>query len=306
MTEFGVLLPHPLGPGPGWFDRLADLTVSAERAGFHSVWLDDPPATPHGPEAVTLLGGLGVRTSTVRLGVLADLSRRPAGILAKMVTTIDVVTGGRAGLGLGLVPTAGGPGPGTPGGPGGPDERESDDSGPGDSGPDDPGKRPEELEEAVSVCHALFVADDVTFTGRHNRLHHARNLPPPVRAGGPVLVVGGPESLLPFVARHAYRLGCRTGAGALGARVARHHRACEEVGRDPADAGVTWFVPRGAAPAGPVVAGAPDRPEALVGWVQNHVPDGVDEVVFDFGAAGPDAIAAAGAALGLDPQETAP
>ena len=40
------------------------------------------------------------------------------------------------------------------------------------------------LEEAVQVCRAMFTGDDVSFTGTHFRLDHARNLPRPVQAGG--------------------------------------------------------------------------------------------------------------------------
>jgi alkanesulfonate monooxygenase SsuD/methylene tetrahydromethanopterin reductase-like flavin-dependent oxidoreductase (luciferase family) len=193
MTQFGILLPRAPSSAPErWFDHLVDMTTGAEETGFRSVWVDDPPvAAPGGLEAVTLLGGLGARTSTVRLGMLAALSCRPAGILAKMVTTLDVITRGRVELGLGLVPGV-----------------RADGSRPGEAEP------AEEVGEAVVVCRALFTGDDVSFTGHHNRLEHARNLPPPVQPGGPTLMVGGLPT--PTTSSHADRLGCRLGVDRVG------------------------------------------------------------------------------------------
>ena len=90
MTQFGILLPRAPSSAPErWFDHLVDMTTGAEETGFRSVWGDDPPvAAPGGLEAVTLLGGLGARTSTVRLGMLAALSCRPAGISRRMEVPI--------------------------------------------------------------------------------------------------------------------------------------------------------------------------------------------------------------------------
>jgi alkanesulfonate monooxygenase SsuD/methylene tetrahydromethanopterin reductase-like flavin-dependent oxidoreductase (luciferase family) len=279
MTEYGVLLPRATGPDPGrWFPDLADLARTAEGTGFSSLWVDDPSGPGQdGLEALTLLGGLGLHTSTVTLGVLADLASRPAGLLAKLVTTLDVVTGGRAALGLGLVPGV---------------RRASA------ATPRSPSRHPDvsELEEAVAVCRALFAGDDVSFTGRHNRLEHARNLPRPLRPGGPILMLGGPpsvlSSLLPSVARYADRLGCTVEAESLGPVVALHRRALEAAGRDTSEARVTWFVPAATGGAGPLTSAR---------WGPDRLPEGVDEVVFDVGAGGPAAVVVAGARLGLDP-----
>ena len=61
------------------------------------------------------------------------------------------------------------------------------------------------LEEAVQVCRAMFTGDDVSFSGIHYRLDHARNLPRPVRAGGPKIMIGGggEKRTLRLVARYA-------------------------------------------------------------------------------------------------------
>ena len=47
------------------------------------------------------------------------------------------------------------------------------------------------LEEAVQICRAMFTGDDVSFSGAHYQLEHARNLPRPVQARGPRIMIGG-------------------------------------------------------------------------------------------------------------------
>jgi alkanesulfonate monooxygenase SsuD/methylene tetrahydromethanopterin reductase-like flavin-dependent oxidoreductase (luciferase family) len=100
------------------------------------------------------------------------------------------------------------------------------------------------LEEAVQVCRAMFTGDDVSFTGDHYRLDHARNLPRPVQDGGPKIMIGGGEKrTLRLVTRYAGQCNVTgdvsTQAGKI--RVLRRH--CAEVGRDPAEVGVTWMTP---------------------------------------------------------------
>jgi alkanesulfonate monooxygenase SsuD/methylene tetrahydromethanopterin reductase-like flavin-dependent oxidoreductase (luciferase family) len=90
----------------------------------------------------------------------------------------------------------------------------------------------------------MFTGDDVSFSGRYYRLDHARNLPRPVQAGGPKIMIGGGEKrTLRLVARYA-DMGNVTGDVSTLARkisVLRRHRA--EAGRDPAEVSVTWMTP---------------------------------------------------------------
>src|ERR1700686_3657285 len=92
------------------FAQVLERAAAAEESGFDSVWVMDhfyqlPPLG--GPaqamlEAYTLLGAIGARTDRVRLGPLVTgVTYRNPALLAKTVTTLDVITGGRAILGIG-------------------------------------------------------------------------------------------------------------------------------------------------------------------------------------------------------------
>ena len=111
MTKFGVQLPNFSGLDPAdLFEHVAALATTAEEAGFDSVWVMDHfyqlPALggPDQPmlEAYTLLGALAARTQRVQLGTLVTgVTYRNPAILAKIVTTLDIISRGRAILGIG-------------------------------------------------------------------------------------------------------------------------------------------------------------------------------------------------------------
>ena len=111
MTKFGVQLPNFSGFDPAdLFGHVAGLATTAEEAGFDSVWVMDhffqlpPMGGPDQPmlEAYTLLGALAARTQRVQLGTLVTgVTYRNPGILAKIITTLDVISRGRAILGIG-------------------------------------------------------------------------------------------------------------------------------------------------------------------------------------------------------------
>ena len=111
MTKFGVQLPSFSGFDPAdLFGHVAGLATTAEEAGFDSVWVMDhffqlpPLGGPDQPmlEAYTLLGALAARTRRVQLGTLVTgVTYRNPGILAKIITTLDVISRGRAILGIG-------------------------------------------------------------------------------------------------------------------------------------------------------------------------------------------------------------
>src|SRR5258707_9433988 len=176
MTRFGVQLPNFSGFDPAdLFDHVAGLATAAEEAGFDSVWVMDhffqlpPLGGPAQPmlEAYTLLGALAARTRRVQLGTLVPgVTYRSPGVLAKIVTTLDVISRGRAILGIGGA------------------WYDVEHQALGIDYPSDR-VRLDMLEEAVQVCRAMFTGDDVSFSGNHYRLDHARNPPRPGHAGGP-------------------------------------------------------------------------------------------------------------------------
>ena len=182
MTRFGVQLPNFSGfDSADLFEHVAGLATAAETAGFSSVWVMDhyfqlpPLGGPDQPmlEAYTLLGALAARTERIQLGTLVTgVTYRNPGILAKIVTTLDVISKGRAILGIGGA------------------WYDVEHQGLGITYPSDR-VRLDMLEEAVQVCRAMFTGDDVTFEGTYFRLDHARNLPRPVQPGGPRIMIGG-------------------------------------------------------------------------------------------------------------------
>src|SRR5580700_1191325 len=103
--RFGLQIPNFSASAPGeLFDDVVAQARAAEDAGYDSVWVMDhffqlpPLGGPTQPmlEAYTLLGALAARTSAVRLGTLVTgVTYRNPAYLAKIVTTLDVISGGR-------------------------------------------------------------------------------------------------------------------------------------------------------------------------------------------------------------------
>src|SRR5271170_4095789 len=128
------------------FDGVVAMAAAAEETGFDSVWVMDHfyqlPALggPSQPmlEAYTLLGAIGARTRRVKLGTLVTgVTYRNPALLAKSVTTLDVISGGRAILGIGAA------------------WYDVEHEGLGVDFPSD-GERLDRLEEAVQICRAMF------------------------------------------------------------------------------------------------------------------------------------------------------
>jgi alkanesulfonate monooxygenase SsuD/methylene tetrahydromethanopterin reductase-like flavin-dependent oxidoreductase (luciferase family) len=180
---FGVFLPQLRMS----FGTILDRTLSAEAAGFDSVWLMDHLAAPAAPEWDTLEGwtlaaGLATRTSRIRLGhlVTCDPFRHPA-VLAKMAATVDVLSGGRLELGLGW----------------GSVENELRTFGI-DAGP--AAERAARLRETLEILPRMFSGEPFDHAGRHYRLEGARGRPVPVQSRIPVHVGGaGPKLTMPLV-----------------------------------------------------------------------------------------------------------
>jgi len=181
--RFGLQIPNFGDDGtPGaLFDGVVQMATAAEESGFDSVWVMDhffqlpPMGGPVAPmlDSYTLLGALAARTSKVRLGAMVTgVTYRNPAHLAKIVTTLDVISAGRAILGIGAA------------------WYDIEHEGLGFDFPP-AGERLDRLEEALRICRAMFREEAPSFDGRYYRIHEARNVPPPVQPGGPPILVGG-------------------------------------------------------------------------------------------------------------------
>jgi F420-dependent oxidoreductase-like protein len=309
MTKFGVQLPSFSGYDSGdLFEHVVELATAAEGSGFDSVWVMDhffqlpPLGGPGEPmlEAYTLLGGLAARTQRVQLGTLVTgVTYRNPGILAKIVTTLDVISRGRAILGIGGA------------------WYDIEHQAFGIEYPSD-GVRLDMLEEVVQICRAMFTGDDVSFTGKHFRLDHARNLPRPVQVGGPKIMIGGggEKRTLRLVALYADKCNVTGDVETLAHKIEVLHRHCAEVGRDPAEVEVTWMTPLilttsdantaevremlAAGGSAEEIAGFTiGQPHEIPDLVAGHREAGADEVIFSVAFSDGAGIAAVGEALGL-------
>jgi F420-dependent oxidoreductase-like protein len=176
----------------GW-PELREACVEAERAGFDSIWLDDHLVSDEGDwhdpklEGWASLTAVAAVTTRARLGLLvsANTFRNP-GLTAKLATTLDHVSGGRAVLGIG----------------GAWFEREHDafgiDFGSG------VGERLDRLDEAVMLLRRLLAGERFSHEGRFYTFHDALCEPRPVQQRLPILVGGsGPKKTLRTTARYA-------------------------------------------------------------------------------------------------------
>lgn len=137
-------------------------------------------------EGYTTLGYLAAVTERIRLGLLVTgVTYRHPGLLAKTVTTLDVLSGGRAMLGIGAAWY----------------DREHA----GLGVPFPPLKeRYEWLEETLQVARQMFAGDRTPYAGAHVRLEEPVNLPAPVRGRIPILIGGsGEKKTLRLVAQYA-------------------------------------------------------------------------------------------------------
>jgi alkanesulfonate monooxygenase SsuD/methylene tetrahydromethanopterin reductase-like flavin-dependent oxidoreductase (luciferase family) len=215
------------------YERLAELVVAAEAAGFDSFLAGDhlmsDKAAPGGRwlELYTTLSALAARTTHIKLGALvgAVLFRNPA-LLAKTVTSLDVISNGRAIFGIGSGSHEG--------------EHRA-------YGYDFPpaADRLDILEETVQLVTAMFRGAPTTFVGKWVRAEAALNLPPPITPGGPPVLIGGTgrRRTLRLVAQHA-DIANFTGSDKLVPELnAVLDDHCAQVGRDPSTIARTMFKP---------------------------------------------------------------
>jgi F420-dependent oxidoreductase-like protein len=171
----------PAGPDGGLVRSLAATARAAEAAGVDTLWVADhilqadPASDVHEPmlEAYTTLGYLAGQTERVRLGTLVTAAtfRAPA-LLIKQVTTLDVLSGGRAWLGIGAGYNTeegramGVPVPGT-------------------------AERYEVLQDVLEIAERLWSGDESPYKGRRTGLERPIGSPRPVTAPRPPVLIGG-------------------------------------------------------------------------------------------------------------------
>jgi len=231
--RFGLQIPNftPNEPPGALFDGVVDMATAAEESGFDSVWVMDhfyqlpPMGGPSQPmlEAYTLLGALAARTARVKLGAMVTgVTYRNPAHLAKIVTTLDVISSGRAILGIGAA------------------WYDVEHEGLGFDFPP-AGQRLDRLEEALQICRAMFSEDAPSFEGRYYRVREARNVPHPVQAGGPPILVGGggEKRTLNLVARYADMCNLFGDAATIAHKVDVLRGHCKAAGRDPAEVTVS-------------------------------------------------------------------
>jgi len=236
MTRLGLQIPNFNYQGVSdqeLFERIASIAVEGENAGFDTLLVMDHfyqlpalgPPDLYMLEAYTLLGALAARTRKARLSALVtgNTYRNPA-LLAKIVTTLDVVSGGRAMLGIGA------------------GWFEPEHEGYGFEFPP-LGERISRLEEALQIIRPMLRDARPTFDGRFYRTKEAINSPHPIQENGvPILIGGnGEKRTLRLVARYADESNLTCAPSEIPQKLEALERHCAELGRDRSEIRVTWL-----------------------------------------------------------------
>lgn len=221
MTDiaFGIYVPQLALS----YEEMLERAFVCERFGFRTMWLFDHlygPGLPDVPshEGWILATALLARTTRLRVGHLVNCNnfRHPA-LLAKMASSLDVISAGRVELGVGS----------------GSYEQEHREAGlPWGS----VRERSERLAEALEIITRMFSASRTTFEGRHYAVRDLPNVPAPAQQPRPPIHIGGagPKFTLPLVARYADVWNVPTYAlDRLDELTAAVDTECERIGRDP-------------------------------------------------------------------------
>ena len=216
------------GRGPKLGENLATISRTAEDVGYESIWVMDHlfqipqvgAAQMEMLEAYTALGYIAASTRTAKLGTMVTgVTYRNPGFLCKQVTTLDVLAGGRAWLGIGAAWY----------------EREHK----GLGIPFPPLKeRFERLDETLRICLQMWSREDGKFEGKHYQLRETLNSPqsltkphPPILIGG-----GGEKKTLKLVAKYAQACNVRADSVEfVRQKFAVIDEHCAKLGRDPAE-----------------------------------------------------------------------
>lgn len=204
---------------------------TAVESGLEGLWAPDHfMLGPKGEEyeVWTLLSVLAERTDDVDIGPLVgSITYRNPALLAKMATTVDVLSEGRVRLGLGA------------------GWHEAEHLAYGFDFPDID-TRIEMLEEGIQLVKAMFVEDVPTFQGDHFSIDEALNNPKPVSDPHPPIVVGGAgPKMLRLIARHADEWNIEISARARGRsieyKVEKFEEYLESEGRDTDAVDRSWL-----------------------------------------------------------------
>lgn len=204
----------------------AGIARNAESAGMSSLWVMDHffQISMIGPPELDMLEGYSALafaagvTERIELGTMVTgVTYRHPGILAKTVTTLDVLSGGRAWLGIGAA------------------WNDEEHRGLGVPYPA-LAERFERLEETLQICRQMFNSDDSPYAGKHYQLERPLNVPAPLRRI-PILIGGGGEKkTLRLVAQYADACNIfDMGPAAIRAKYDVIDAHCANVGRNPAD-----------------------------------------------------------------------
>jgi F420-dependent oxidoreductase-like protein len=209
------------------FDGVVERAQAAEAAGFDLVTVmdhfyqigvvgrEDEPML----EAYSTLAAIAMRTQRVLLSTMVSgVTYRNPAFLAKTVTTLDVISKGRAVLGIGAA------------------WNESEHAGYGFEYPPI-ARREDRLEEALAICKAMFTEARPSFEGVYYRIDRAFNQPRPIQPGGPKILVGGggEQRTLRVAARYADITNWFGSFEEATHKLGVLDRHCEAIGRDPAE-----------------------------------------------------------------------
>lgn len=225
MTKLGYQIPnftYPDGDRSTLFDTVVAQAKAADRSGFDTVFVMDHfyqlpmlgRPEDYMLECYTTLGALARETSNVRLSALVtgNTYRNPT-LLAKCVTTLDIVSGGRAQLGIGA----------------GWFELEHDALGFEFGTFTD---RFQKLEEALQIIIPMLKGERPTFDGKHYAVKDAINEPQPIRPI-PIMIGGsGEKKTLRMVAQYADESNLTSGLDELDRKLSALAAHCEKLGRD--------------------------------------------------------------------------
>ena len=232
MTKLGYQIPSFTYPGvdqTGLFDVVARQAKEADSSGFDTVLVMDHfyqlfmlgAPEDYMLECYTLLAGLARETSNVRLSALVtgNTYRNPA-VLAKIVTTLDIVSNGRAQLGIGA----------------GWFQQEHDSFGIEFGTFTD---RFEKLEEALQIIVPMLRGETVTLQGKHYQVNNAVNSPAPI-SRIPVMIGGsGEQKTLRMVAQYADESNLTGTVEEIPRKLDALAAHCERLGRDRSQIKVT-------------------------------------------------------------------